>query len=246
MRIAVISDIHANLEAFEAVLRDISYSKVEKIISLGDNIGYGADPEPVMELLLSNNITSVLGNHEWACINDKVYRWYIKDVKKSLDMTKAMISEASFDYMKRLALNLKAHETLFVHGFPPDSVRHYLHQIGDHQIKKTLRQLKGKICFVGHTHRIRLAGLKDEKVQVSRVENEWVQLNENSPYIINVGSVGQPRDGDVRAKYILYDSGIRRLTIRKIDYDYRTAAQKILDAGMPVKYAQAVNPDISL
>ncbi len=147
MRIAVISDIHGNLEAFERVLDDIVQQKVDHIVSLGDNIGYGADSEAVIQLLRSNGVTSILGNHELACVNEKVYKWYIKDVKKSLDKTMADLSAQSFEYLNCLKLNLSKHSAFFVHGFPPDSVRHYLHQMDTSKLIAALKVLKNPSVF---------------------------------------------------------------------------------------------------
>lgn len=246
MRIAIISDIHANLEAFETVLEDTDCQKIDQIISLGDSIGYGADPEAVMRLLISRNIPSVLGNHEWACINEKVYRWYIRDVKQSLDMTKDLLSEASYDYLNQLSVNTIFHDLFFVHGFPPDSVRHYLHQVLDAKIIAALGQLTQRFCFVGHTHRLNCIGLKNGQLQSIGLGSSTIVLDENTQYIINAGSVGQPRDGDLRTKYLIFDTIKQEITVRKLNYDYRTAAQKIVNAGMPARYAKAVNPDIGL
>ena len=100
MRIAVISDIHGNIEAFKTVLKDMELQAVNKIISLGDNIGYGADSEAVIQQIIASRIPSILGNHELACINKKVYNWYIGDAKKSLDATLSKLSPSSIDYLK--------------------------------------------------------------------------------------------------------------------------------------------------
>lgn len=246
MRIAVISDIHGNLEAFEKVLDDIVRQKIETIISLGDNIGYGADSEAVIQLLIANDVTSILGNHELACVNERVYKWYIKDVKKSLDKTMAGLSDQSFDYLNRLSLNFSILNACFVHGFPPDSVRHYLHQMDTSKLITALENQKESICFVGHTHRLSRVFLANNNLQVQSLNPGKIQLEKDAKYMINAGSVGQPRDGDLRAKYVIWDNQKHCLDIRYIEYDHQKAARKILAAGLPLKYAQAVDPDIKL
>ncbi len=244
MRIAIISDIHGNLEAFETVLADIEKQQIHQTISLGDNIGYGADAEAVMQLLIAQNISSVLGNHEWACINKKVYRWYKREVKESLNITMASLSDSTIDHLKKMPMNLNTRKAYYVHGFPPDSTRHYLHQISNDQITKTMLALPCRVCFIGHTHKLKLVCLKEKSLQISPIDYERIQLNQEDRFIVNVGSVGQSRDGDYRAKYIIFDTTENRLMVRKLNYDCKTAAQKIVDVGMPVRFAQAVYSDI--
>lgn len=244
MRIAVISDIHGNIEAFKTVLKDIERKAVNQIISLGDNIGYGADSEAVIQQIIASRIPSILGNHELACVNKKVYKWYIGDTKRSLDDTLSKLSPSSIDYLKGLTVNLSKYQAFFVHGFWPDSVRHYLHQIPDSELLHAFGQIKESICFLGHTHRLSLIFPEDGNIQVQPLNPGLTQLEKNNKYMVNAGSVGQPRDGDPRAKYVIWDTEKHCLDIRYIDYDNQTAARKILAAGLPFKYAQVVNPDI--
>ena len=119
MRIAVISDVHGNIEALTNALKDIELQAVDKIISLGDNIGYGADSEAVIQQMIASKIPSILGNHELACVNKKVYKSYIGDVKTSLDDTLSKLSSSSVDYLKGLTVNLSQYHAFFVHGFWP-------------------------------------------------------------------------------------------------------------------------------
>ncbi len=244
MRIAVISDIHGNIEAFKTVLKDMELQAVNKIISLGDNIGYGADSEAVIQQIIASRIPSILGNHELACVNKKVYKWYTRDVKKSIDYTLSKLSPSSIDYLKGLPVNLSRYQAFFVHGFWPDSVRHYLHQIPDAELRHAFGQIKESICFLGHTHRLSLIFPEDGDIQVQPLNPGLIQLEKDKKYMVNAGSVGQPRDGDPRAKYVIWDTEKYCLDIRYIDYDNQIAARKILAAGLPFKYAQAVNPDI--
>lgn len=244
MRIAVISDIHGNIEAFKTVLKDIERQAVNKIISLGDNIGYGADAEAVIQQLIASRIPSVFGNHDLACVNKKVYKWYIGDVKRSLDDTLSKLSPSSIDYLKGLTINLSQYQAFFVHGFWPNSVRHYLHQISNSELHHAFGQMKEAICFLGHTHRLSLIFPKDGDIQVQSLNPGVTQLDKDKKYMVNVGSVGQPRDGDPRARYVIWDTEKYCLDVRYIAYDNQTAARKIVAAGLPFKYAQVVNPDI--
>lgn len=246
MRIAVISDIHGNLEAFTTALKDIDLQAVDKIISLGDNIGYGADSEAVLQQMITYRVLSILGNHELACVNKKVYKWYLGDVKKSLDYTLSKLSSSSINYLKGLSINLSQYQAFFVHGFWPDSVRHYLHQIPDAQLLNVLRQLKESICFLGHTHRLSLVFSEHGQVQIHPLNPGLVQLKKDKKYMVNAGSVGQPRDNDPRAKYVIWDTDKHCLDIRYLDYDNQTAARKIIEANLPLRYAEVLDPDIKV
>lgn len=244
MKIAVISDIHGNLEAFLSVLDDMDRFNPDAIVSLGDNIGYGADSEAVMDIIISRNILSVLGNHELACVNKRVYRWYIGDVKKSIDQALATLSQRSLAYLGRLETALCRFNARFVHGFPPDSVRHYLTQAGDDELDRALSQQDDPLCFVGHTHKLLLVCPDDGTIRVHKPEGETFRLSPRTKYIVNAGSVGQPRDGDPRAKYMIWDTTGQRILIRRLEYEARRAADKIVAAGLPFKYALAVHPGL--
>jgi len=244
MKIAVIADIHGNLEAFTNVLGDIESQQIEAVISLGDNIGYGADSEQIIQQIRTRNIISIMGNHEHAISNPKVRAWFTKDAQKALDQARASLSEGSKDYICSLQKSLRLYNCLFVHGFPPDSTRFYLFQISDAKLLKTFDEMEESICFVGHTHKLRLVYLQNGIIHSQTLESGLTRLNSNQKYIINAGSVGQPRDGDPNAKYLIWDSSTDQLETRSIPYDVETAAKKIVAAGIPVKFARRLEGTI--
>ena len=240
MRTAVISDIHGNLEAFTSVRDDIQSRQVDRIVSLGDNIGYGADSESVVQLLIAGGIPSVLGNHEKAVLDDKVLRWHTGEVRRAIEIAAAGLSESALGYLRECRTSLSDSGCLFVHGFPPDSFRLYLHQAGDDQLQRAFTEMKADLCFVGHTHQIRLLFYEKERVMRQPVDRPQLPIPKNRKYLINAGSVGQPRDGDVRARYVIWDSRTRRLEIRAVEYDAAAAARKIIAAGIPARFAALV------
>lgn len=244
MRIAVISDIHANLEAFETSLLDIRQQNVAQIICLGDNVGYGADPEAVLQRLKEERIFSILGNHDLACINNKVYRWYVRDVKKSLDLTLSRLSSDSLAFMKKMPSSLNRHGAWFVHGMPPDSVRHYMHQASDTDLQAAFDSIDPAVCFVGHTHRTGMVCGKENQILKSPLEDGISYLSKKNRYLINVGSVGQSRGKDCLAGYVIWDSEDFSIEVRCLAYDNATAAEKVIAAGMPLRFAQILDPDI--
>ena len=241
MRTAVISDIHGNLEALISVLDDIQSQQVDSIVSLGDNIGYGADSEKVIQLLISNDIPSVLGNHEIAVLNDKVFNWYKGDIKKAIEIAIASLSEDSLMYLRESKINISNSGCFFVHGFPPDSFRLYLHEVSDDQLKRAFSKMKEHLCFVGHTHMLRLICYENNQVLFHQMDKAVLKIQKNKKYIINVGSVGQPREGNAQAKYVIWDSLTYQLGIRSVEYDSATAAKKIITAGIPSRFANMIN-----
>ncbi len=241
MRTAVISDIHGNLEAFNSVLEDIQSRQIDSIVSLGDNIGYGADSEKVIQLLISNYIPTVLGNHEMAAINDNVFNWYTGDTKKALQIAIENLSGDSLRYLRKSGISLSNSGCFFVHGFPPDSFRLYLHQANDDQLRRAFTGMTEDLCFVGHTHRLRIVYYENNQILFSPMNNERLTLQKNTKYIINAGSVGQNRDGNAQANYVIWDSLTYQLEIRTVEYDSAAAAQKIIAAGIPSRFATMIN-----
>jgi len=240
MKIAVISDIHGNLEAFTRVLEDIRLQQVDFIISLGDNISYGADSEAVIQQVQQQDIISILGNHELAVMDAKVRNWFTKDAQQALNQVLKTLSADSIQYIHGLQINFSLADCLFVHGFPPDSARLYLFQISDAQMLQTFRDMEESICFVGHTHKLRLVCPDKDRIDSQPLQNKITQLSRDQKYIINAGSVGQPRDGDPDAKYLIWDTSAYQLEVRSIPYDISAAAQKIMDAGIPEKFARCL------
>lgn len=242
MRLAVISDIHGNLEAFRAVLEDIREVGVDSVVSLGDNIGYGADPEPVMNLLRRHGIESVLGNHELALMDPSCRRSFHPFAKKALAVNQERLSRKSLDDIHRMPACRVRDDLRFVHGCPPDSVTTYIIHEPPAVIAAIMKKLPQPIVFVGHTHYLDLYELENGSVKMRDVSKWGVALDQNSRYIVNTGSVGQPRKGEILATYVIWDSAERVLVPRFIEFDNRTAAAKIIEAGIPEGVANRLKP----
>ncbi len=238
MKLAVISDIHSNLEAFTAVLEDIDKAAgVDDIFSLGDNIGYGADPEKVISLLENRKIISVLGNHELALLDKNYLRDFNANAKKALIQNSRMISEKSINIIKSFNLYCVRYGCRFVHGLPPDSATKYITLTPFGILKTIMEKLSQRICFVGHTHFLEITQLKKGVITRDKITKKTISLDKESRYIINAGSVGQPRDKDSRAKYLIWDSVSRKIEPRYVPYNNRLAAAKIMKVGIPEMYA---------
>lgn len=237
MKIAVISDIHGNMDAFEQVLADIDKTGIETVISLGDNIGYGPEPEQVVLRILDRGIPSVMGNHEWAIADRAHLNWFNPVAKISLTRTRQMLSETAVNFLCGLERSMIRHKCRFVHGFPPHSLNNYLFQVSDHDIRNVLKDLSEKICFVGHTHDLEIIGYDGETVYHASFREGITALNRNHHYIINIGSVGQPRDGNNNAKYVVWDDLDYTLDLKYVPYDIAATVEKIHKAGLPETHA---------
>ena len=242
MRLAVISDIHSNLEALLAVLEDIKQVRADTVISLGDNIGYGADPEAVMNLLRRYGIESVLGNHELALLDPSYQQSFHPFAKKALAVNKELLSSRSLDDINHMPAWRVRNHMRFVHGCPPDSVITYIIHESPERVAAIMGKLPEPIAFVGHTHYLELYELEQGEVKIRELVKWGVALDKNRRYIVNVGSVGQPRKSEILATYVIWDSTERVIVPRFVEYDNRTAAGKIIDAGIPERIADRLNP----
>jgi predicted phosphodiesterase len=233
MRLAIISDIHGNLEAFKEVLADIDRSQIDGLACLGDNIGYGPDSERVIELVRERDIPSVMGNHELAVVDVKCLDWMNATARKSLVMTHERLSENSIDYIRTLPPAMTYHGSLCVHGCPPDSVVTYLFQLSRAQLKEAFLAMEERVCFLGHTHDLLIISFDGDEVIQASLGNGIVSLHKDHQYIINVGSVGQPRDSNNHAKYVIWDTASESIEVRFVPYDIAATANKIIELGFP-------------
>lgn len=238
MRIAIVSDIHGNLDAFEQVLADIDRSDIDEIISLGDNIGYGPEPDEVVEQIRIRRIDSVIGNHELAIKHPKYMSWFNPVARESLEKTTKMLSDLTLGYIAAQKPYCVKQRCRFVHGFPPDSALTYLFQIPDYRIQKEMEKLNEQICFVGHTHMLEVISYDGYTWDRNSLGKGVMALDKKIKYIFNIGSVGQPRDGDNRAKYAIWDSSQSTLDIRYIAYDIGSVVEKIKKVGLLEAHAR--------
>jgi predicted phosphodiesterase len=237
MKIAVFSDIHGNMDAFQQVLRDIDQARIDAMVCLGDNIGYGPEPEQVMTVIRNAAIPSVLGNHDLVALNPDQLSWFNPLAAESLLKTIPMLSDASLSFMSELKTAIVRYGARFVHGFPPDSPTTYLFQVSAAHLQTTMAQMKERICFIGHTHELRIIGFDGQKLIRDLLCQGVTKLDPTHRYILNIGSVGQPRDGDNRAKYVIWDTVTNEINVRFITYDIEKVVKKIVAAGLPKVHA---------
>ena len=238
MRLAVVSDIHGNMDAFESVLQDIDLSGVDAVVSLGDNIGYGPQPNEVIQEIQLRNIPSIMGNHELAVIDKQYLDWFNPAARKSLVKTAELLTRESIDFIFGLDTNMTIDGAFCVHGFPPDSPLTYAFQIPDSRKIQIMNQLSESIFFIGHTHTLEMFEYNSRTLTSTMLDRGHTPLNPEKKYIINIGSVGQPRDGDNKAKYVIWDSSQNLIDVRFIPYDIAAVVKKIKAADLPEEHAQ--------
>jgi len=237
MKTAIISDIHGNATALEAVIKDIESCSVDTVVSLGDNIGYGPEPEKVINILQSKSIPSVTGNHELGVTRPNFLPLFNPIARRSIEMTAGMLSDKSISLAKEFPNVIVKNDLRFVHGFPPESPTKYLFELSDDEIQNTLSQMVQKYCFIGHTHDLEILILEKDLLIRRPLEKGIYPLNPDNKYIINSGSVGQPRDGNSQAKYVIWNSVTTELSVRYITYRISDTVKKIYKAGLPEQHA---------
>lgn len=234
MKIAVISDIHANYSAFQAVVADIAQHDITEIFSLGDNIGYGPEPERVTEIMRKMAIQSVMGNHEFAMVNERYCQRINPPARLSLEMNIARLSQQDKVYLSKLPPFFSQYEVRFVHGCPPKSIVAYLFSPRYKMVLHLFRAIAERICFYGHTHAMDMFDFDGERCRRTKVKIGRYLLEPKKRYIINPGSVGQPRDLlNNNAKYLIWDRKDGTITFRSIPYQVEKTVQLIKEMGLP-------------
>lgn len=233
MRLAVISDIHGNLEAFRQVLADIDLARADDILCLGDLIGYGPEPEEVVVLVRERNISCVLGNHELGLLDRSHLDWFNPPTRDCLLLTETLLSPGTIDYLRRLPPAMVRHGCRCVHGYPPNSTTTYLFQVSDREMLRTLGAMAEAVCFVGHTHGLEIIGLSGRELLRLPLGPGVTPLAGATRWIINVGSVGQPRDGNNRAKYVIWDKDEEIIEVRFVPYDIGQTVRTVKERGFP-------------
>jgi predicted phosphodiesterase len=235
MKIAVISDIHANLEALEVCLAKIDELKTDKLICLGDLVDYCAQPNECIELVRKNADVVLLGNHDEAQFNFEQAEGFNDYAYISSVHTRSVIKPEYVDYLKTLPYTYSLENLLFVHASPryPELYRYVL---GASAAKSEFSSFSEKVCFIGHSHRPVIFAERDSNVY----EAETVNDNGNTRYIINVGSVGQPRDGNPKLGFGFIDSGNCKYYNYRLEYPVKNAYKKIIDEKLSVFLANRI------
>lgn len=234
MKYAIISDVHANLEAVTSCFSEIDKIKPDRIICLGDLVDYCAEPNEVIEIIRNRCDVVILGNHDEAQYDYSIPETFREFAKSSSIHTRSILNEKNTEYIKTLKRSHTENNLLFVHASPKYLPR-YRYVLDTDEAYENFGSFTESVCFIGHSHRPVIYHELDGGN--AEIVNEGV-LIKGERYIINVGSVGQPRDGDPRLAFGLFDSDTYEYHQVRAEYDVKTASEKILKSGMAPALAE--------
>jgi predicted phosphodiesterase len=236
-KILVLSDIHANLTALEAVLADAG--KVDETWCLGDIAGYGPDPNECIERLRQvPKLTGMMGNHDFAAVGDQTLETFNSDARKALLWQRKKLNEGSMAFLRLLPdVPVVRGEITLAHGSPRDSVWEYI--MNTLVARINLGAFQTRWCFVGHSHFQAIFQYHTEKDDMTiEVPQPGKSYEMTDRAILNPGSVGQPRDRDPRAAYAFFFPETHIWEPRRVEYDIPAVQKRILDAGLPPRHAE--------
>jgi diadenosine tetraphosphatase ApaH/serine/threonine PP2A family protein phosphatase len=233
MKIAILSDIHGNEEALKAVLDYIDVKKIEEVYCLGDIVGYGPSPNECVKLIRERCEMVLMGNHDYAAIGQANIEYFNDFAKMSTYWTINHLTEENKAYLGSLPFSHQNDEMVMVHSSPTNP-SHWYYILSQYDAKIEMQAFNQPVCFIGHSH-VPVIFSKKEMIRQSRCP-----LEQNNRYIVNVGSVGQPRDGNSKACFVIYDTVERIVRYTRVEYDIKMTYKKIIEAGLPVFLAERI------
>jgi len=242
MRTAILSDIHANLPALEAVLEDIEDIEPEEIWCLGDVVGYGAQPDQCTTLVRERCSLSLVGNHDLAVLGELDLATFSPAAAAAVEWTRTCSDPTTLEYLRTLEPADTAREVALYHASPRDPVWEYV--LWPEQAAECMREQASRVSFIGHSHValffVTKADDEDERPEARGAQagaGTDLDLGEDT-WLINPGSVGQPRDGDPRAAWLELDTGAWKATYHRVEYEIDRAAQAIERTELPAALAR--------
>ena len=234
MKYAIIADIHANLEALNVVLEDIKAQGCTHTACLGDVVGYGANPKECLDIIRGMNIPCVKGNHDEMCSVNADLEGFNPHAAEAVHWTRQQLDEDDCQWLRDLKYIRLVTSFSIVHA-TLDVPQKWGYVFDKLAAAASFTYQNTPVCFFGHTH-VPRAYIRDH--QVHSVDNwDMIAIEPGKKYFLNVGSVGQPRDGDWRASYAIYSPKEHHVQLRRLDYDVEQAQQKIIAAGLPPRLA---------
>lgn len=237
MRFAIFSDIHANLEALEAVLADATENKCTHFVCLGDVVGYNANPHECVARVQELDCPIVKGNHDEQASISESSRDFNEMAEAAIQWTRDQLTEADKSWLRELKMLQQVDEFTIVHA-TLDMPEQWGYVFNDLDAAASFPHQHTSVCFFGHTH-VPMVFVRDEGVQ--RLKIDKLRIDSGKKYFINGGSVGQPRDGEWRAAYCIYHVEDGVVEQRRVKYDLETAQEKIIKAGLPRLLAERLD-----
>ena len=230
MRIAVLSDIHGNLEALEAVLADAGRSAADELYSLGDIVGYGPSPAACVEIVRRRAAVSLTGNHDAAVVGRTPLDEFNEFARWAVNWTMSHLDPGQAEYLRSLPYAHRTPDLVLVHASPIEPERwHYIHGMAD--VDECFAAFEERLCFVGHSHRPGVYAIGEDRSVARHGGRE--RIRPGLRYLVNAGSVGQPRDRDPRASYVIYDGSKGRIEVRRVAYPVAKTQERMHAAGIP-------------
>jgi diadenosine tetraphosphatase ApaH/serine/threonine PP2A family protein phosphatase len=235
MKFAVISDIHSNWQALDAVLADMP--AVDEILCLGDVVGYGGNPNECLDLVRQKGWPTLVGNHDRACTDVDILEWFNEDAARAIEWTVGRLGADRLGWLATLPdTNEIGGEVLLVHGSPRDHIYEYI--LDAPTAEANLALIDGQVCFHGHTH---VPGIFRHDAGRLVHEYEVATFKLSSTELVNPGSVGQPRDGVPDASYAVWDRSAGTFEFRRVPYDREGAKSAIRAAKLPERFAERLD-----
>lgn len=236
MRYIIFSDLHGNLEALNQFEKEIGTIAHDKLVCLGDIVGYGADPNPCVEWVIKNVDLTIAGNHDWAAVDKTDTTYFNSYAYESCQWTRKTLTEKNKEFLRSLPLDHEEGGIYWVHASPykPKAWHYVTSKSG---AERNFESFKASICFVGHSHKpIILEQTADGEVN-EYISDVW-DIDPENRYIFNDGSLGQPRDRNPEPAFMIYDSEENTVKITRFEYDLNSAQNKIRASGLPLDSAE--------
>jgi len=237
LRYGILGDIHSNLHALQTVLGCLDAEDLDRIVCVGDLVGYAAFPCQCLDTIRERDIATVAGNHDYAAVDKTSIDYFNPDARSAVLWTREQLTSDHKDYLKSLPLTQEIDDFVLAHGtLHSPELFEYIQQVYDAYL--SFECLHKSICFLGHSH-VPITFFDDDPISYF-MESE-IMLSESEKLLVNVGSVGQPRDQDPRAAYAVYDTDESTIWIKRTEYDVDAAAEAILAAGLPATNADRLS-----
>lgn len=237
MRYAVIADIHANLEAFEVVLADSKDQKCTHYCCLGDVVGYNANPKECLDIVRSMGMPCVKGNHDEYCSSEEDLEGFNPHAAEAVNWTRKQLSPEDRKWLRDLKYVRLVASFSIVHA-TLDGPQRWGYVFDKLAAAASFTYQNTSVCFFGHTH-VPVAFVRDSMVRGGTYSKFKVEPGKK--YFVNVGAVGQPRDGNPKAGYVIYDMNEGTIELRRLDYDIPKAQKKIMEVGLPQRLADRLS-----
>lgn len=237
MRIAIVSDVHSNIEALSEVVKEVEKLRADRVVCLGDVVGYGASPNQCCEIIRELAETTLLGNHDAAVAGRMDYSFYYEAARHALDWSATIMTDENAAWLRSLPYTYRIGDVGFCHGSPLDPQAYeYIFALEQaRELMPFIHELPD-ITFIGHSHLCKAFAVGN--TETNDVVAQKFGIRRGYKYIVSVGSVGQPRDYDNRACFVLHDTDARTVEYHRVEYDIDGSAQKIFDADLAPNFGK--------